>query len=66
VVEIGECIDSENVTKTGATENGSEGGSDSAPRLVIFDSTGVAVQDVAIAELALEVLQAKARPTARL
>ena len=31
-----------------------------APRLTVFDSTGVAVQDVKIAELALQTLQGAA------
>jgi ornithine cyclodeaminase/alanine dehydrogenase-like protein (mu-crystallin family) len=63
VVEIGECVG----LKDGSTIGPAAGyGGDSSPRLVVFDSTGVAVQDVAIAELALQVLQAKTRPTARL
>lgn len=62
VVEIGECVD----TAGDADAAGGGSGVDRAAGLVIFDSTGVAVQDVAIAELALHVLRARAGPTARL
>ena len=63
IQEIGECVGC--VQGMGIEPNASGVRaltSDDCPCLVIFDSTGVAVQDVVIAELALDELKAREMP----
>lgn len=68
-ITLGECqhahaagmIDAATLTPIGAVINGSSAGRTSPQEITLFDSTGVGLQDVAAAQLALELAQKAGR-----